>query len=95
MLDVEGTLVSSINDRNSAKARARSLCRLRLAWQVKADSIRKINHTCKDHVPDNAPLDAQAEEAPSDRTHTETLGFFSRPFFVRIRIAIVDILHSV
>jgi len=33
-------------------------------WQVKADSTRKLNRTRKDQVPDNAPLDAQPEEAP-------------------------------
>ena len=34
------------------------------AWQVKADSIRKLNRTKKAQVPDNAPLDAQPEEVP-------------------------------
>lgn len=34
------------------------------AWQVKADSNRKLNRTRKDQVPDNAPLVAQPEEVP-------------------------------
>ena len=34
------------------------------AWQVKADSIRKLNRARKDQVPDSAPLDAQPEEVP-------------------------------
>jgi hypothetical protein len=33
-------------------------------WQVKADSIRKLNRTKKDQAPDTAPLGAQPEEVP-------------------------------
>ena len=33
-------------------------------WQVKADSIRKLNRARKDQVPDNAPVDAQPQEVP-------------------------------
>ena len=36
------------------------------AWQVKADSIRKLNRARKDQVADKAPMDAQPEEVPSD-----------------------------
>ena len=32
------------------------------AWQVKADSIRKLNRVKKVQVPDKAPVDAQPEE---------------------------------
>jgi len=34
------------------------------AWQVKADSIRKLNRVGKDHVRDAVPVPAQPEEAP-------------------------------
>jgi hypothetical protein len=34
------------------------------AWQVKADSIRKLNRVGKDHVPDTVPVPAQPGEAP-------------------------------
>jgi hypothetical protein len=33
-------------------------------WQVKADSIRKLNRTKKEQVPEKAPLDSQPEEVP-------------------------------
>ena len=32
--------------------------------QALTESIRKLNRTRKDQVPDNAPLDAQPEEVP-------------------------------
>lgn len=34
------------------------------AWQVKADSIRKLNRARKEQAPDSAPVDAQPEEVP-------------------------------
>jgi hypothetical protein len=33
-------------------------------WQVRADSIRKLNRAKKPQVPDGAPLDPQPEEVP-------------------------------
>ena len=35
------------------------------AWQVKADSIRKLNRDKKEQAPGNAALDAQPEAVPS------------------------------
>ncbi len=34
------------------------------AWQVKADSIRKLNRVKKEQLPDKAPVGAQPEEVP-------------------------------
>jgi hypothetical protein len=33
-------------------------------WQVKADSIRKLNRAKKDEVRESVPVDAQPEEVP-------------------------------
>jgi hypothetical protein len=33
-------------------------------WQVKVDSIRKLNRVGKDHLPDTVPVPAQPEDAP-------------------------------
>ena len=60
---VEGTLVSSTYDKEFGKGKSKITVPLK-AWQVKADSIRKLNRTRKDQVPDNGPLDAQPEEVP-------------------------------
>ena len=60
---VEGTLVSSTYQKEFGKAKNKITVPLR-AWQVKADSIRKLNSTKKDQVPDTAPLGAQPEEVP-------------------------------
>ena len=60
---VEGTLVSSTYQKEFGKAKNKIAVPLR-AWQVKADSIRKLNSTKKDQVPDTAPLGAQPEEVP-------------------------------
>lgn len=34
------------------------------AWQMKADSIRKLNRAKKEQMPDRAPVDSQPEEVP-------------------------------
>jgi len=34
------------------------------AWQVKAESIRKLNRSRKEQPPEKGPLDGQAEEVP-------------------------------
>jgi hypothetical protein len=34
------------------------------SWQVKADSIRKLNRTRKDLLTDSVPANAQPEEVP-------------------------------
>ena len=60
---VEGTLVSSTFEKEFGKGKSKITVPLK-AWQVKADSIRKLNRTRKDQVPDNAPLDAKPEEVP-------------------------------
>jgi hypothetical protein len=33
-------------------------------WQVKADSIRKLNRVKKEQAPYKAPIEAQPEEVP-------------------------------
>ncbi len=60
---VEGTLVSSTYQKEFGKAKNKITVPLK-TWQVKADSIRKLNRTKKDQVPDTAPLGAQPEEVP-------------------------------
>lgn len=60
---VEGTLVSSTYEKEFGKGKAKVTVPLK-AWQVKANSIRKLNRARKDQVPDNASLDAQPEEVP-------------------------------
>jgi len=58
---VERTLVSSVYEKELGKGKIAG--RLKL-WQVKADSIRKLNRTKKEHVPEKATLDARPEEVP-------------------------------
>ena len=60
---VEGTLVSSAYAKEFGKGKSKITVPFK-AWQVKADSIRKLNRVGKDHVPDAVPLPAQPEEAP-------------------------------
>jgi single-strand DNA-binding protein len=60
---VEGTLVSSTYEKEYGKGKSKFSVLFK-AWQVKADSVCKLNRTRKDQVPDNAPLDAQPEEVP-------------------------------
>jgi single-strand DNA-binding protein len=60
---VEGTLVSSIYDKDLGKGKSKITMPLNL-WQVKADSIRKLNRTKREQVPEKALLDAQPEEVP-------------------------------
>jgi single-strand DNA-binding protein len=60
---VEGTLVSSIYEKEQGKGKTKITVPLKL-WQVKADSIRKLNRAKKEQVLEEAPLDAQPEEVP-------------------------------
>ena len=55
--------MSSTYQKDFGKAKNKITVPLR-AWQVKADSIRRLNSTKKDQVPDTAPLGAQLEEVP-------------------------------
>jgi len=60
---VEGTLVSSTYGKNFGKGKSTVTVSLR-SWQVKADSIRKLNRARKDLVTDSVPANAQPEEVP-------------------------------
>ncbi len=60
---VEGTLVSSTYQKEFGKGKNKITVPFK-AWQVKADSIRKLNRAEKEQVPDKAPLDAEPEEVP-------------------------------
>jgi hypothetical protein len=56
-------LVSSTYDKEFGKGKNKVTVPLK-TWQVRADSIRKLNRAKKAQVPDSAPLDAQPEEVP-------------------------------
>jgi single-strand DNA-binding protein len=58
---VEGTLVSSVYEKMLGKGKITVPLKL---WQVKADSIRKLNRTKKEQVPEKAPLGVHPEEVP-------------------------------
>jgi len=60
---VEGTLVSSTFEKEFGKGKSKITVPFK-AWQVKADSIRKLNRAKKEQVPDKAPVDARPEEVP-------------------------------
>ena len=60
---VEGTLVSSAYDKDFGKGKSKITVPLK-AWQVKADSIRKLNRLRKDQTSDAAIADPQPEEVP-------------------------------
>jgi single-strand DNA-binding protein len=60
---VEGTLVSSTFEKEFGKGKSKITVPFK-AWQVKADSIRKLTRTKKEQVPDKAPVAAQPEEVP-------------------------------
>ena len=60
---VEGTLVSSTYNQGFGKGKSTVTVSLR-SWQVKADSIRKLNRARKDQVTDAVPADAHPEEVP-------------------------------
>jgi len=60
---VEGTLVSSTYDKELGKGKSKITVPLK-TWQVKADSIRKLNRARKEQVLDSAPVAAQPEEVP-------------------------------
>jgi single-stranded DNA-binding protein len=59
----EGTLVSGAYEKELGKGRRKITVPVK-AWQVKADSIRKVNGTKKVQAAEKAPFDAQAEEVP-------------------------------
>ena len=52
--------MSSIYEKDYGKGKSKIAVPVK-AWQVKADSIRKLNRIKKEHVPDKAPADAQPE----------------------------------
>jgi single-strand DNA-binding protein len=60
---IEGTLVSSTYEQELGKGKSKITVPLKLC-KVKADSIRKLNRTKKEQVPEKAPLDPQPEEVP-------------------------------
>ena len=60
---VEGTLVSSTCDKAFGKRKSTVTVSLR-SWQVKADSIRKLNRAPKDQATKSVAPDAQPEEVP-------------------------------
>jgi len=60
---IEGTLVSSTYDKAFGKGKNTVTVSLR-SWQVKADSIRKLNRARKDQVTDSVPTDMQPQEVP-------------------------------
>ena len=60
---VEGSLVSSTFEKEFGKGKSKITVPFK-AWQVKADSIRKLNRAKKEQVPDKAPVDAQPKEVP-------------------------------
>ena len=55
--------MSSTYEREFAKGKSKITVPFK-AWQVKADSIRKLNRVDKDNVPDTVAVPAQREEAP-------------------------------
>ena len=60
---VEGTLVSRTYEKEYGKGKSKITVPVK-AWQVKADSIRKLNRTRKEQGPDKAPIDAGPEDIP-------------------------------
>ncbi|MGA2605884.1 MAG: single-stranded DNA-binding protein [Terriglobia bacterium] len=60
---VEGTLVSSTFEKEFGKGKTKITVPFK-TWQVKADSIRKLNRAKKDEVRESVPVDAQPEEVP-------------------------------
>jgi hypothetical protein len=55
--------VSSTYEKEFGKGKSKITAPFK-AWQVKADSIRKLNRTKKEQAPEKAPHDAQPEEVP-------------------------------
>jgi len=60
---VEGTLVSSTFEKEFGKGKSKITVPFK-AWQVKADSIRKLNRAKKEQVPDKATVDPHPDEVP-------------------------------
>jgi single stranded DNA-binding protein len=60
---VEGTLVSSTYEKEFGEGKSKITVPFK-AWQVKADSIPKLNRTKKELASGEAPLTAQPEEVP-------------------------------
>src|SRR2546427_12015797 len=84
---VEGTLVSSSYEKEFGKGKSKIAVPVK-AWQVKADSIRKLSRTKKDQAPDKVPVDTQpADISVLAVAFEEGLGFrgplFSRAEHVR------------
>jgi single-strand DNA-binding protein len=60
---VEGILVSSAYQKEFGKGKNKVTVPIK-AWQVKADSIRKLNRARKDQVRESGPVPEQPEEVP-------------------------------
>lgn len=60
---VEGVLMSSTYQKESGKGKNKVTAPIKL-WQVKADSIRKLNRARKDQVRESGPVPEQPEEVP-------------------------------
>ena len=60
---VEGSLVSSTFEKEFGKGKTKITVPFK-HWQVKADSIRKLDRVGKDRVAEIVPVAAQPEEAP-------------------------------
>ena len=60
---VEGVLVSSTYQKEFGKGKNKVTVPIK-AWQVKADSIRKLNRAHKDQVRESGPVAEQPEEVP-------------------------------
>ena len=60
---VEGSLVSSTYEKEFGKGKSKITVPFK-AWQVKADSIRKLNRVGKDHVLDTVPVPPSEMVAP-------------------------------
>lgn len=60
---IEGTLVSSIYEKKLNKGKNATSVQITF-WQVKAQSIRKLNRVKGGQATESLPPDAEAEEAP-------------------------------
>jgi len=58
-----GTLVRSTFEKEFCKGKSKITLPFK-TWQVKADSIRKLNRVKKEQVRETAPVEAQPEEVP-------------------------------
>jgi single-strand DNA-binding protein len=60
---IEGTLVSSVYEKKVSKGKNATSVQITF-WQVKAQSIRKLNRVKGGQAAESLPADAEAEEAP-------------------------------